>query len=68
MKVEDLDDIKLTGALERKDHEASGENIGRVIGIGAINIKITMQLFERYFAFQYNIHNPGIKLGSGIIS
>ncbi|GBD96683.1 MAG TPA: 4-hydroxy-tetrahydrodipicolinate reductase [Nitrospirae bacterium] len=37
----DMDDIKLTGALERKDHEESGKDIGQVIGIGVINIKIT---------------------------
>ena len=36
----DMDDIKLTVALERKDHEESGKDIGLVIGIGAINIKI----------------------------
>ena len=37
----DLDDIKLTGALERKDHEEAGKDIGQVIGLGAIGIKIT---------------------------
>ena len=37
----EMDDIKLTVALERKDHEESGKDIGQVIGIGAINIKIT---------------------------
>lgn len=36
----DSEEIKITGALERKDHKDSGKDIGDVIGIGAIGIRI----------------------------
>ncbi len=36
----DFEDIKLTGALERKDHKDLGKDIGEVIGIGTANVKI----------------------------
>ena len=37
----DSEEIKLTGALERKDHRYLGKDIGDVIGIGAVGISIT---------------------------
>ncbi len=40
----DFKDIKLIGALERKDHKHLGKDIGEIIGIGVTNVKITAGL------------------------
>jgi 4-hydroxy-tetrahydrodipicolinate reductase len=37
----DLEEIKLVGALERKDHKYLGKDIGEVIGIGTAGVEIT---------------------------
>jgi 4-hydroxy-tetrahydrodipicolinate reductase len=38
---QDFSDIKLTGALERKNHEHKGRDIGEVIGIGSMGVAVT---------------------------
>ncbi len=40
----DIDEIKLTGALEKKGHELIAKDIGNVIGIGSTGINITDDL------------------------
>ncbi len=40
----DCHDLKLVGAIERNGHEAVGKDIGQLIGIGEINIKLTSRL------------------------
>lgn len=42
--AKDIDDIKLTGALEKKGHALIGKDIGTVIGIGPSGINITDNL------------------------
>jgi len=37
----DLTDIRLSGALENKNHKDLGKDIGEIIGIGAAGIKLT---------------------------
>lgn len=38
---ENMDELKLTGALERKAHSDSGKDIGEVIGLGRIGVLIS---------------------------
>jgi len=42
--AKNIDDIKLTGALEKKCHEFIAKDIGNVIGIGSTGINITDDL------------------------
>jgi 4-hydroxy-tetrahydrodipicolinate reductase len=37
----DMENLKLTGALEHKDHKDAGKDIGEVIGIGTTGVSIT---------------------------
>ena len=43
---QDLDDLKLVGALEKSDHKNSGKDIGEVIGLGAMGVTITDNIEE----------------------
>ena len=37
----DIEELKLTGALEHQGHETLGRDIGEVIGAGSLGVKIT---------------------------
>lgn len=37
-------DLRLSGALERKGHEAAGRDIGQLIGVGDLGVKLTERL------------------------
>lgn len=39
--LSDIEDLKLTGALDRQGHEYLGRDIGEVIGTGSLGVKIT---------------------------
>lgn len=42
----DYHDLKLVGAIERIGHDAVGKDIGQLIGIGEMNVKLTDRLQE----------------------
>jgi 4-hydroxy-tetrahydrodipicolinate reductase len=44
--AKNIDDIKLTGALEKKGHEFFANDIGNVIGIGSTGVNITDDLLS----------------------
>jgi 4-hydroxy-tetrahydrodipicolinate reductase len=40
----DYENIQLVGALERKDHKNIGQDIGEILGIGRMNVKLTDEI------------------------